>query len=253
MSQVADMRRPFLEDDAEVGEAEGRCRHVSPPFARVPSSGSSFFDIKKPSAPNGASVFSSVLSLLNTCMGTGLLALPAAFASVGYGSGCALTLLFAICTLFSLHLLEVSARTLKSQHGARDGARDSSPIAQPSFYSVCEAALPRAGLFVDMAVVINSFGALVTYLIVAADSVAGFAATLPPPLLNGRRSWTLLFVCAVGPICFLRRFDALRFISLLKVASLLVIAATVIEYSLRLDSFDPCPEVRPLAPPPSPP
>lgn len=228
---VPELSRPFLEAsrDAELGSSRsaelGSSRteispsRASPPSARVPSSGSSFFSMKAPSMPHGASILSSVLNLLNTCMGTGVLALPDALATAGYASGCALCLLFALFNMFTLHLIDLSSTTLAKRQ------RDSPTPVAPSFYSICEAAFPRAGLLVDVAVVINCLGSMVSYLIVAGDSFTSFAAALLlPPALSDRRAWILLSIAAVGPICFLRRMDGMRVISLLGVSSLLVIA-----------------------------
>ena len=57
-----------------------------------------------------ASISSCVYNLTNTIIGSGVLALPAAFATCGSALGSALLLVFALFSAHGLHLLSLSAQ-----------------------------------------------------------------------------------------------------------------------------------------------
>lgn len=187
----------------------GSCR--SP----IPGSGSSFFRLQLPSGPaqQGASLTSSVLNLTATCMGTGILALPAAFSSAGLAAGQLVCISSAALGIASLYLL--------------DAAASAGRLSQPTFYALCERAQPRSGLLVDASVVINCFGTAAGYLIVAGDS---FTEGLPFVALS-RRAWICGSVIAIAPLCYLRRIDALRATSLVSITCLLLISLMVLAFA----------------------
>lgn len=192
------------------------------PPGPIPRSGSSFLRIRRRSGDEGSSAASCIINLANTCMGTGVLALPAAYKVAGLGAGTAVCVAMAAVNMMSVHLLDAASARL-------DGA--------PTFYSLCEAALPRSGAVIDVALVINCFGAAASYLIVAGDSLEmalGGVAEL------SRAAWTVLALCAVAPLCFLRNMDALRASSLCAVVSLVLIAAMVVAFA-ALPGAEPCP------------
>ena len=82
--------------------------------------------------PNGkASVLSCIINLSSTCMGTGLLSLPFAFAQSGFTAGCILCVASACTCSLSLYQLVECGRKLGPRRVA------------VSLATVCEAALPR--------------------------------------------------------------------------------------------------------------
>ena len=96
-----------------------------------------------------ASVRSSIANLVTITLGTGLLALPAAFADAGMVLGACFTLLCAGMGAFTLGLLA------EMRHKVPPPA---------SYASVSEAALPGFGALVtDILVASNGIGACITY------------------------------------------------------------------------------------------
>ena len=87
------------------------------------------------SNPRGASLKSSILNLSNTILGTGLLALPAAFKHAGIVLG--------LFMVFSSSFLAGLSLFLLSEAAGLSGSKSTA-----TFYSVCEAALPRLSLLV---------------------------------------------------------------------------------------------------------
>ena len=191
----------------------------SPPL--LPAS-SSFYDPKQSSGHQHgtASIMSCTINLASTCLGTGVLALPAAYASAGLLTGNAICIGAGLLTMSSLVLLDAAATRAGSE---------------PTFYAMCEAVLPGSGRVVDIAVVINCFGSACAYLVVFGDSLTSALGGLP------RRAWVGGAVAAVAPLCFLRSMDALRVTSLLGVICILAVALMVLAFALAPTPWlDPC-------------
>jgi hypothetical protein len=93
---------------------------------------------------NQAAITACIATLANTILGAGILGLPHAFASSGYGLGLFLLGLAACASGLGLHLLAQSAKKL--------GELPS------SFYTVAKEALPRWTFLIDLAVAIKCFG-----------------------------------------------------------------------------------------------
>ena len=77
--------------------------------------------------------------------------------------GIVLVLLSAGMQLFSLHILSICAARVAAEQGEHLRKHP------PSFYSVCQASVPRLTVLVDLAVSIQSFGVCTSYLIVVSD------------------------------------------------------------------------------------
>lgn len=166
------------------------------------------------------SVRSSVLNLTNTIIGAGMLGLPAAFASCGYGVGALMLCIFAFFSGMGLHLLSAAADI----------------VGRPAtFRSVAEAALPNSGLpyVIDAAIAIKCFGVATSYLVVVADSVPKaikpFGAT---GVLLDRRLWVLLSVPILVPIVSLKKIDGLKYASLLSLACLSLVILEIVLFAV---------------------
>ena len=171
------------------------------------------------SAPRGATIASCAINLASTCLGTGMLSLPAAFVLAGFGAGTALCIFTALLTVASLHLLVTCANRLGG--------------VKSDFYTVCEAALPGSGRVVDVAVVVNCTGTAVSYLIVAADC---FTATFGVP----RVAVVLASLVVTAPPSLFRTMDTLKATSTIAVVCMLAIVALVV-----LMGFGPSPWLEP--------
>ena len=169
-----------------------------------------------------ASVGSSIINLASTCMGTGLLALPAAFHAAGFTMGCILCVGCAGLTILSLYLL------------ALGGARVDGP-GPVTFYTLCEKVAPGSGRLVDCAVVVNCVGTAASYLIVACDCFSALGVD--------RHLVALASVLACAPACHFQSVNSLRVTSSLAVGCLLGIAVMVVLFGFGEagSALDPCP------------
>ncbi|KAL1499840.1 hypothetical protein AB1Y20_012525 [Prymnesium parvum] len=188
----------------------------------------SFTNPRSSSADDGkASLFSSCVNLANSVLGTGILALPRAFAHAGFAWGLAFSTLSALLNIAtSVFISEVCRRT--------------PPPA--TFTSIAEAARPGYSVLVNLGLILNCVGACCSYMIVA---TASFQAVLAPAAASWY--WTVLALCVVTPLSFLRSMDALRFTSLGAVLIVLFLTALILLYSLGVSDdslLDPCANVK---------
>ncbi|KAG4097128.1 hypothetical protein H8356DRAFT_993941 [Neocallimastix lanati (nom. inval.)] len=161
-------------------------------------------------------VFSSIVTLSNTLLGSGMLAMPAAFASVGLYFGIVNVFVFGCGALFGLWLL-----TRCATYTGRNS----------SFFSLSMITFPQASVFFDLAISIKCFGVSVSYLIIIGDLMPVVTLGLFPNIsLNSiflsRELWITIGVLIIIPLAFMRKLDSMRhtsFISLLAIVYLLII------------------------------
>ena len=171
-------------------------------------------------APGGkATIISCLLNLSSTCMGTGLLSLPFAFAQSGFTAGCLLCVAAAGTCGASLFMLVDSGRKLRM---------DGKPV---SLASVCETALPGMGVAIDVAVIGNCLGTAASYFIVAADCFSALGAP--------RKLVVALSVCITSVPAFFRSMDTLKASSAVAIGCLACIVLLVVCFGFGLE--DPCP------------
>lgn len=165
--------------------------------------------------PTGT-VKSSVINLVKTIVGAGLLAIPYAFRNDGVLVGIVLVLLAAITSGFGLFILGKCSKTLINP-------RDS------SFFSLCMLTYPSLSPLFDLAMITQCFGVGLSYLVLIGDVFPG--------LLGGRRDWWIVgSSIVVVPLCLLKKLDSLKYSSLiglfaLAYLSLLILSTFVYEYS----------------------
>ncbi|KAJ2710104.1 hypothetical protein H4R19_003914 [Coemansia spiralis] len=165
--------------------------------------------------PTGT-VLTSTVNLANTILGSGMLSMPNAMASLGLVLGSFVILLSACTSGLGLYLLSRCAR--------RTSGRDS------SFFAVSKLTYPRAALFFDAAIAIKCFGVSISYLIIFGDLMPDIARALGLEawLLLSRGFWITFAIVVLAPLAFQRRLDALAYTSftaLLAVAYLFVVVA----------------------------
>jgi amino acid permease len=178
--------------------------------------------------PPTASVGSSVFNLANTILGAGMLGLPAAFSACGWAVGSILLFLFALPSAFGLQLLSDCADR----------------VGRPSnLYAVAEAALPRAGLIIDIAISIKCFGVATSYLIVVGDSMPlAMAALGAGGAWGSRQLWSFLAALCVAPLAYLERIDALKVTSLISLLCVLIVSLLIFLFAIQPSpAFDACP------------
>ncbi|KAI9281066.1 transmembrane amino acid transporter protein-domain-containing protein [Sporodiniella umbellata] len=167
-----------------------------------------------------ATITSCSINLANTILGTGMLAMPSALASVGLIPGIVL-ILYAGCTSgLGLYFL--------SQCATRVGHREA------SFTSLSKLTWPKLGVFFDLAIAVKCFGVAVSYLIIIGDLMpqvllSFFHGSQDVELLMDRRFWISIFmVIAVGPLSYLRRLDSLKYTSLIALFAVVYLVAIVV-------------------------
>lgn len=158
-----------------------------------------------------ASWISSVINLLNTIVGAGVLAMPLAMSHMGIVLGIFVILWAGLTAGFGLYLQTRCAAYLE---------RGSS-----SFFALSQITYPNAAIIFDAAIAVKCFGVGVSYLIIIGDLmpgvVRGFAAeeALPPYLVD-RHFWVTAFMLVVIPLSYLRRLDSLKYTSVVALTSI---------------------------------
>ncbi|KAL8287637.1 hypothetical protein RQP46_003495 [Phenoliferia psychrophenolica] len=157
---------------------------------------------KKGEREGKATMMSCVANLANTILGTGMLAMPHAFASGG--------LLPGIVTVFFCG----ATATLGLYFLARSAAK--APHRAASFAALSKLTFPRLSRAFDIAIFLKCYGVSISYLIIIGAlmprAVASFLPDADAWLLD-RRLWILFSMCILCPLAFLRKLDSLKFTS----------------------------------------
>ncbi|RIA96061.1 vacuolar amino acid transporter 5 [Glomus cerebriforme] len=166
-----------------------------------------------------ASRFSCMINLANTILGTGMLAMPAAVASVGLLLGSMMIIFAATTSGLGLYFLSRSATHTDGRNS--------------SFFAISKLTYPSAALLFDAAIAIKCFGVAVSYLIIVGD--------LMPQVINGslgfsneysifmdRRFWITAFMFIIIPLAFLKKLDSLRHTSFIAIVAVIYLVFIVI-------------------------
>lgn len=186
-----------------------------------------------------ATITSSVLNLVNSILGAGLLGLPYAVAFSGYGLGVPMFTLFAFLAAIGLFLLMASGRL----------------VPNANFLLLSQKTIPKLAKIADIAVAINCFGVGTSYFVVIGD--------LMPDVMNyfldkddyssnnmwlydmatNRRFWiALLALSFVAPIVRLKNLDALKITSGVAIGCFVYVVIIIILYCV-VPELDACMEV----------
>ncbi|KAI8375737.1 transmembrane amino acid transporter protein-domain-containing protein [Choanephora cucurbitarum] len=167
-----------------------------------------------------ATKISASINLSNTILGTGMLAMPAALASVGLIPGIIMIIYAGSTSCFGLYFLARCAE--------RVGGRNA------SFSSLSKLTWPKLGVFFDTAIAIKCFGVAVSYLIILGDLMpqvilSFFHGAKDVELLMDRKFWiSLSMITAVGPLSCLRKLDSLKYTSLIALFAVVYLVAIVV-------------------------
>jgi amino acid permease len=168
---------------------------------------------------SGATITSCVINLANTTLGSGMLALPAAIASVGVFLGSFLLCLAAVGSGLGLYLL------------SRCAAYTSPYSKDASFFACARATYPKAALYINAAIAVKCFGVGVSYLIIVGDLIPEILAGLGyqvQGLLADRRLWITVSMAVVVPLSFLRTLNALRYTSVAALSAVVYLVMLVV-------------------------
>lgn len=151
----------------------------------------------------GGTAFSSVVNLLATAMGAGILSLPRAFAMTGWGLGAVLLILSALANDASLAFLVVCARA----------------SGQSTYEGNAQKLLGSIGFkIVNVLLILLLFLADVAFVTIVRDLLPPFIGSLtghPDAWYANPNLVMALSLCAVFPLCLLENITSLRHTSTL--------------------------------------
>ncbi|TQB75823.1 hypothetical protein MPDQ_001787 [Monascus purpureus] len=182
-----------------------------------------------------ASWTSSVINLVNTIIGAGVLAMPLAMAHMGIVLGVCVILWSGITSGFGLYLQSRCAQYLDR--------------GTASFFALSQITYPNAAVIFDAAIAIKCFGVGVSYLIIIGDLmpgvVQGFVGDSPAyDFLMDRHFWVTAFMLIVIPLSYLRRLDSLKYTSIAALISMGYLAVLVVYHFIKGDTMADRGEVR---------
>ncbi|RKF58188.1 Vacuolar amino acid transporter 5 [Erysiphe neolycopersici] len=209
------------------GERYDRARRFSRTAASISSKYQNDFE--------SASSLSCVVNLLNTIIGTGLLAVPHVLSQMGILVGTIAILWSGLTAGFGLYLQARCAQYLD---------RGTS-----SFFALSQIAYPNAAVIFDAAIAIKCFGVGVSYLIIIGDLMPGvingsFKDTEVIPCLLDRQFWITAFMLVVIPLSFVRRLDSLKYTSILALVSIGYLVVLVLYHFIQTDTMAERGEIR---------
>ncbi|KAL8838192.1 MAG: hypothetical protein Q9170_002235 [Blastenia crenularia] len=175
-----------------------------------------------------ASWLSSVINLLNTIVGAGVLAMPLALSRMGMLLGVIVILWAGVTAGFGLYLQTRCARYLE-----RGSA---------SFFALSQITYPNAAVIFDAAIAVKCFGVGVSYLIIIGDLmpgvVRGFSNNAAGVgFLVDRHFWVTGFMLIVIPLSFLRRLDSLKYTSVIALISIGYLVILVVAHFVKGDTM----------------
>jgi len=170
---------------------------------------------------NEGTVFSSILSLSNTIIGTGILSLPFTLSNTGITLG----ILFFV---FSAYVTKLSLCFYI----------DVAKIIAPNKYDIKISNLseminmPKFGVFTNVAIILNCFGTATSLLIASSDFISSLFRNLLSDdytgILLDNRFWITVEIIIVIPIVFRKSLASLKFFSLFSIFSISYLAFSII-------------------------
>jgi amino acid permease len=179
-------------------------------------------DTEEPHKEHEGTIIGSTITLTNTILGSGTLAVPYAIASSGYGVGVAVMVTIALLTQYSVHLLML----------ASDAAGNA---AAKTYESLGHHTMGKWGTYLaEFTFIFGGFGTLTSYFIFITDL---FCVVFSVP--KAYRAWVTVAytVLVILPLSLLRKLGKLRVSSLLAtcavgyVVSLFFIVYVVVQNS----------------------
>ena len=176
-----------------------------------------------------ASWISSVINILNTILGAGLLAMPSALSKMGIFFGIFVIAWAGLTSGFGLYLQTRCARYVE-----RGGV---------SFAALSQLTYPNLSILFDAAIAIKCFGVGVSYLIIIGDLMPGVVEGFAPQLkdnafLVDRQFWITAFMLVIIPLSFLRRLDSLKYTSVIALISIAYLVILVVAHFIKGDTLE---------------
>ena len=145
-----------------------------------------------------------------------MIALCAAVASVGFIPGLIFLLLAAVLSGFGIYILSACSRMI--------GTRNA------SFLTLSQATYPKAALLFDGALVVKCFGVASAYLMTVGKTMGQTVTPLfeENSIFTRKNTWVLLFGSILVPLAFLRKFDSLRYTSMIGLFGIFYLVALAV-------------------------
>ncbi|ORY17242.1 transmembrane amino acid transporter protein-domain-containing protein [Clohesyomyces aquaticus] len=182
-----------------------------------------------------ATWISSVINLVNTILGAGLLAMPSALSKMGIFLGIFVIAWAGMTAGFGLYLQTRCARYVDRGH--------------VSFAALSQLTYPNLSILFDAAIAIKCFGVGVSYLIIIGDLMPGVVKGFAPgagdsTFLADRQFWITAFMLVIIPLSFLRRLDSLKYTSVIALCSIAYLVVLVVAHYIKGDTIQDRGEVR---------
>ncbi|CAI6308735.1 unnamed protein product [Periconia digitata] len=182
-----------------------------------------------------ASWISSVINLVNTILGAGLLAMPSALSKMGIFLGIFVIAWAGTTAAFGLYLQTRCARYIERGH--------------VSFAALSQLTYPNLSILFDAAIAIKCFGVAVSYLIIIGDLMPGVVVGFAPgageiAFLMDRQFWVTAFMLIVIPLSFLRRLDSLKYTSVIALCSIAYLVVLVVAHYIKGNTLQDRGQVR---------
>jgi amino acid permease len=169
-------------------------------------------------------ILSGYSVLCKSMIGSGIFSMASAFSNFGLIPGVIALCFAAAITWLSLHVLCGLALAFRQDN--------------PSFYIVSEKILPRARWVLDIALIINCFGAAVAYVITSGTLMAKAIVTmfsLSEVGGMGERHIAMIvqavMILCLAPLCMLKEISATKFANLVGLSCLLYIVIVTFFYT----------------------
>jgi amino acid permease len=174
---------------------------------------------------SGATIRSSVINLMNTIIGAGILAMPFAFKSNGVLLGLTIIVISGIAASLGLYFQGISSLYLPKGSNA-------------SFFSVAKITYPSLAVVFDIAIAIKCFGVGVSYIIIIGDLMPQISESLnfTHEFLLNRQFWVSVAMAVVGPLSFLRKLDSLKYTSVVALVAVGYLVLIVVGHFLVGDT-----------------
>lgn len=172
-------------------------------------------------AEGKATAVSSVINLVNTIVGAGILAMPYAYRANGVLLGTLIILASGMASGFGLYMQALSSKFVPRGHA--------------SFFALSKITYPGLAVIFDMAIAIKCFGVGVSYLIIFGDlmpqvvEAVGLASS-SDALIASRKLWLTIAMGIVGPLSFLKRLDSLKYTSIIALISVGYLVVLVVAH-----------------------
>lgn len=164
----------------------------------------------------------TVINLVNTALGAGMLALPYAYKCQGITLASFNILFCAFLTGVGLMLQVYISGFL--------------PAKQSSFFQASKITYPSLAILFDVAIALKCFGVCISYLVISGDLMPMVTAYFG--FETSRLTWLLLSMVVVSPISYKRSLSSLKNVSIVALSSVVYLVVVVVGHFLVGDTQD---------------